>query len=187
MEACAAPKLHQAVQPGSITLPFSFRLTVTDWFITVLHLPCFPNGSAVKNLSAVQETQVWSLGGKDPLEEGMATHSSILAWKNPMDRESEVAQWCLTLCDPMDCNLPGSSIHGIFQARIVEWIVISFSRGSSQARDRTQVSCIAGRLYHLSHQGIPWIEKLAKIHRVTKSWMWLSTHAAPLSPRAFVI
>ena len=41
-----------------------------------------------------------------------------------------VAQWCLTLCDPMDCSLPGSSVHGIFQARIQEWVAISFSNNS---------------------------------------------------------
>ena len=41
--------------------------------------------------------------------------------------ESEVAQSCPTLCDPMDCSLPGSSIHGIFQARVLEWVAISFS------------------------------------------------------------
>ena len=60
-----------------------------------------------------------------------------------------VAQLCLTLCDPMDYSLLGSSVHGIFQARILEWITISSSRGSSQARDQTCVSCI-GRwiLYH---------------------------------------
>jgi len=50
-----------------------------------------------------------------------------------------VAQLCLTLYDPMDCNLPGSSIHGILQAGILEWVVIPFSRGSSQPRDRTLV------------------------------------------------
>ena len=61
--------------------------------------------------------------------------------------ESEVAQSCLTLCDPMDCSLPISSVHGIFQARILEWVAISFSRGSSQPRDRTWVSCIAGRRF----------------------------------------
>ena len=54
----------------------------------------------------------------------------------------EVAQLCPTLCHPMDCSLPGSSIHGIFQARVLEWIAISFSRGSSRARDRTHVSYI---------------------------------------------
>ena len=58
-----------------------------------------------------------------------------------------VAQWCPTLCDPMDCSPPGSSVHGILQARILEWVVISFSRGSSQPRDGTQVSCIAGRFF----------------------------------------
>ena len=45
---------------------------------------------------------------------------------------SEVAQLCLTLCDPVDCSPPGSSIHGILQARILEWVAISFSRGSSR-------------------------------------------------------
>ena len=49
----------------------------------------------------------------------------------------------------MDCSLPGSSIHGILQARILEWVAISFSRGSSQPRDWTQVSCIAGRCFNL--------------------------------------
>ena len=44
---------------------------------------------------------------------------------------SSVAQSCLTLCDPMDYSLPGSSIHGIFQARVLEWVAVSFSRGSS--------------------------------------------------------
>ena len=58
---------------------------------------------------------------------------------------SEVAQLCLTLCDPMDYSPPGSSIHGIFQARVLEWVAISFSRGSSWPRDRTWVSHIAGR------------------------------------------
>ena len=45
--------------------------------------------------------------------------------------ESEVAQLCPTLCDPMDCSLPGSSVHGIFQAGVLEWVAIVFSRGSS--------------------------------------------------------
>ena len=54
---------------------------------------------------------------------------------------------CPTLYDPMYCSLPGSSIHGIFQARILEWVAISFSRGSPQPRDWTRVSCIAGRSF----------------------------------------
>ena len=56
---------------------------------------------------------------------------------------------CLTVCNPMDCSLPGSSVHGMFQARILVWVAISSSRGSSQPRDQTWVSYI-GRyiLYH---------------------------------------
>ena len=50
--------------------------------------------------------------------------------------------------DPMDCSLPGSSVHGISQARILEWVAISFSKGSSLPRDRTQVPCIAGRIFY---------------------------------------
>ena len=58
-----------------------------------------------------------------------------------------VTQLCLTLCDPMDCSPLGSSVHGISQAKILEWVAISFSRGSSWPRDWTQVSCIAGGLF----------------------------------------
>ena len=50
-----------------------------------------------------------------------------------------VVQSWLTLCDPMDCSPPGSSVHGIRQARILEWVVMHFSKGSSQPRDQTQV------------------------------------------------
>jgi len=56
-----------------------------------------------------------------------------------------VARLCLTLYDPMDCSPPGSSVHEILQARILEWVALSPSRGSSQTRDQTQVSCIAVR------------------------------------------
>ena len=58
-----------------------------------------------------------------------------------------VTQSCPTVCDPMDCSLPGSSVHGIFQARILEWVAIPFSRGSSWPRDQTWDSCIAGRFF----------------------------------------
>ena len=68
------------------------------------------------------------------------------------DLKSTKTKWSLTLCDPMDYSLPGSSIHGIFQARVLEWVAISFSRGSSWLRDRTQVFCIVGR--HLGYMQI---------------------------------
>ena len=63
-----------------------------------------------------------------------------------------VTQSCLTLCNPMDCNPPGFSVHGILQARILEWVAIPFSRGSSQSRDWTRVSWIGRRiLYCMNH------------------------------------
>ena len=74
------------------------------------------------------------------------TYPSLIC-DNVLKKWSEVAQSHLTFCDPMDYSLPGSSAHRIFQARVLEWVAISFSRGSSQPRDWTQVSCIAGRCF----------------------------------------
>ena len=62
---------------------------------------------------------------------------------------------CLTLCGPMDYSPPGSSVHGILQATILEWVAIPFSRRSSQLRDRTQVSCIAGTFFTSEPPGMP--------------------------------
>ena len=61
--------------------------------------------------------------GKEYLKTKMGIYTNIY--------ESEVTQLCLTLCDPMNCSLPGSSVHSIFQARILDWVAIFFSRGSS--------------------------------------------------------
>ena len=70
-------------------------------------------------------------------------------WAYKLHPASEVAQLCPTLCYPVEYSPPGSSVHGIFQARILKWVAISFSMGSSQPRDRTQVSRIAGRCFNL--------------------------------------
>ena len=70
-------------------------------------------------------------------------------WQAWVKSESEVTQSCPTLWDPMDCSTPGSSLHGILQARVLEWVAISFSRGSSRPRDRTWVSLIPGRRFNL--------------------------------------
>ena len=86
-----------------------------------------------------------------------------------MNVKSEVTQSCPILYDPMDCSLPGSFVHGIFQARALEWVAISFSRGPSQPRDRTLVSCISGRRFTvLSHQGLKSKTRLLLKKAVTK-------------------
>ena len=68
-------------------------------------------------------------------------------------------QSCLTLCDPVDCSLPGFSVHGILQARILEWVTIFSSRGSSWPRDWTLVSCIGGRRFNL------WATREAHVYK----------------------
>ena len=92
--------------------------------------------------------------GNQRVEKRGKNKTPVCILERTKESESQVAQLCPTLCDPMDCSLPGSSVHGIFQARIMEWVAISFSRGSSQPRDRTQVSC-RQTLYHLRHQRSP--------------------------------
>ena len=70
---------------------------------------------------------------------------------------AESLKSCPTLCDPMNCSPPGSSVHGILQARILEWVAISSSRGSLRPRNQTLVSCIGRRvLYHSCHLESPF-------------------------------
>ena len=79
--------------------------------------------------------QTWKQPG-----EGASRHNSLVC----RAAKSENVNW-----DPMDWSPPGSSIHGILQARILKWVAIPFSRGSSQPRDWTQVSCIVGRFFSI--------------------------------------
>ena len=83
----------------------------------------------------------------DELQAGIkiTRRNNNLRYVDESESESEVAQSCPTLCDPIDWGLSGSSIHGIFQARVLEWIAIAFSKGSSWPRDQTRVSRIAGK------------------------------------------
>ena len=90
------------------------------------------------------ENQMWDIRERQ--------NSRMFLWiEQTKDRkkesESEVTQSCPTLWDPLDCSPPGSSVYGIFQARILEWVAISFSRGSSRPRNQTWVSRIVGRRF----------------------------------------
>ena len=81
-----------------------------------------------------------------------------MSYLYPLPSSCLVAQLCLTVFDPLDCSLPGSSVPGILKARTLEWAFISFSRGSSQPRDRTCVSCIGRQiLYHSATSETPKI------------------------------
>ena len=98
---------------------------VKHWAFLLINLLIHLSGKTVRNINCISE------------------HRCSLV----LNEVSEVTQSCPTLCDPMDCSLPGSSVHGILQARMLEWVAISFSRRSSQPRDRTWVSCIVGRRF----------------------------------------
>ena len=109
-----------------------------------------------------------------------------------------VTQSCPTLGDPMDRSPPGSPVHETFQARILEWVAISFSRGSSQPRDRTQVCCTAGRFftYWATREAVvngllPCNYFLPVIDELPIFWitelcrpllMWVFLTASPLAP-----
>ena len=102
----------------------------------------------------------------------------------------------VALCGPVDCSSPGSSVRGILQARILEWVAFSFSRGSCQPRDRTQVSHIAGRRFNLcttreARTGLP-LNQLCHFQAVWLQashlscvrlcvMLWTVAHQAPLS------
>ena len=103
-----------------------------DWF------PCCPKDSQESSPRPVQKHQSFRA------QASLWSKSHIHTWllEKP---HGGIAQSCLTLCDCMDCSPPGSSVHGVFQARVLEWAAISFSRGSSPPRDWTLVSHIVDR------------------------------------------
>ena len=109
----------------------------------------------LSNNSSTLKESLWLLclgrwqGQKQEDKSGMHFHLPLIG---RLEHECMHAQLCLTLCDPMDYSLPGYSVHGIIQARILEWVTISFSRRSSWPRDQTCISCIGSWI--LNHWAI---------------------------------
>ena len=99
----------------------------------------------IRDTKGTFQTKMGSMKDRNGLD--LTEAEDTKKWQQYTESESEVAQSCPTLCNPMDCSLSGSSVHGIFQARVLEWIAISFSRGSSWPRNRTRVSCITSRRF----------------------------------------
>ena len=86
---------------------------------------------------------------------------------------AESLQLCPTLCNPVDCSLPGFPVHGILQARVLEWVAMPFSRGSFWPRDQTHissVSCTVGRFFTAEPQGKPRIYSVPWLQRVGHDW-----------------
>ena len=86
--------------------PYFLLLSGSWWTQTLSHPHLWPNQASENS--------------------NLCLYTSPSCW--PLKKEREVAQLCPTLCDPMDCSLPGSSVRGIFQARILEWVAISFTK-----------------------------------------------------------
>ena len=102
----------------------------------------------------------WDSPGKNT---GVGCHVLLQCMK--VESESEVAQSCLTLSDPMDCSLPGSSIHGIFRATVLEWGAIAFSQGKWLGRSNVRASLVARRVKCLPamRPGFdPWVRKIPR-------------------------
>ena len=112
---------------------------------------------------------------------------SVLLWepidcKRPEDRDGVFSPWCLccclatqsclTLCNSMDCSLPGSSAHGILHARILEWVAVSSFRGSSRPRDWTcisGISCTTGRFFTTEPPGKPQYHHYMDLYKISKT------------------
>ena len=149
------------MKPNDQNYSMWFNMANTCWVTGILFLCYLANfGQATQPVAKIIlwlkfKAMLKSKAGQEPMkfvlevEEGKLKLYAI---------ESEVARLCPTLCDPMDCSLPGSSVHRIFQARVLDWVAIAFSRGSSPPRDRTQVSLTAGRFF------TSWAPREAQCH-----------------------
>ena len=121
------------------------------WLLTCKPVPCERRTSFIR---------IWDFRNFYSLLKALPP--LLMKWKWKV--QVLVTQLCPTLCDPMVCGPPGYSVHGIHQARILEWVAMPFSRGSSWTRDRAWVPCIAGRFfiiwaikeYHLVKRGQVW-------------------------------
>ena len=114
--------------PGS-SVHGIFQTRILEWVPT-----SYSRGSSHPRGSFHPGIEPMSLGSPAMADRFFTTSAT---WVGRTGTNRNVAQSCPTLCDPMDCSLPGSSVHGIFQTRVRDWVAIFFSRGSSQYRDQT--------------------------------------------------
>ena len=121
--------LHESVQ-----LLSHVRLFTTPWTTACQASPSITNSQSLLKLMSMEVVM--------PSNHLILCHPQV-KWV------SEVTQSCPILCNLVDCSLPGFSVPGILQARILEWVTISFSRGSSWPRVWTRVSCVGGRCFNL--------------------------------------
>ena len=142
----------------------AFEIKVKLWTKVLQRETRFETGSQTRKVLSQDSSPVHLQ--IDVFRVAMGNPLNLLASRDPSPLKSEdaavcpkrdccclVAKLCPTLCDPMDCSPPGSSVHGISQATILEWVAISFSRGFSKPRDQTHISCLTGGFLSLGHLG----------------------------------
>ena len=132
------------LSPYYFLWPVYFSKHFWSWIPIWLHLPLHSYPSHLSHCFKGETSSSFVKNSSHSHLASMSPPCSAISF-DLWEKKSEVTQLCPALCDPIDCSLPGSSIHGIFQARVLEWAAISFSRGSSWPRDWTWVSRIAGR------------------------------------------
>ena len=130
------------------------------WYVSGVHIGTLVLGSVTVSLVLILRLQKWALYHYVTLTKLFNLPKPFIPYVLAGDYVclgggGLVAKSCPTLCNPMDFSLPGSSVHGISQARILEQVATFFSRGSSWCRDRTWVSCIAGGFFTAKPPGKP--------------------------------
>ena len=178
-------------------MPLLYLLLCINWLPWTnnqapgFHLPQFPKSfhfvlpKCLQTRCACLTQGTWQSRASKSLHWLFLLINCLWRWKCCAEVSCSVMSDC---CDPMDCSPPDSSVHGILQARTLEWVAISFSRGSSQPRDQTQVSRIAGGFFrhfrqkeHREHGGraVIWSEwttgsSASLVSRVSQeAWGWV--------------
>ena len=141
----------EALQIPSFWVIMGALLNRHDWLVKS---SATGNWFDLQSFSSPLEVCVWELGeGRRGTKIPALWSHSRIPWQSPdpllrsPNEKVLVTQLCPTLSDPRNCSPPGSSVHGILQARILEWVAIPFSTGPSWPRDQTRVSCIAGGFF----------------------------------------
>ena len=106
-------------------------------------------------------------------------HSASVSYKYKYVCVRSIVRSCPTVCNPMDCSPPGSSVHGISQARILEWVAVSLSRGSSRVRDQAHISCISCISRQILYHCATWEDTQIKIQIYINIYVHTVTSVSP--------
>ena len=151
---CLLCRISQNAQSRNQTTTSSFRYLFSSSHLLVLSAAP-PELLILSLFSNLTEVSPWERTAENCTEFDSGSQVKKSPGSSLFVRACSVAKLCLTLCRPMDCSPPASPVYRIFQARILGWVAITLSRGSSQPKDQTHNSCIAGRFFTTEPPGRP--------------------------------